>query len=67
VRAVEAISHVSGFDTFELRQQIIFIRNGERVVTLHVNSDQDANYSEIRDHLVARIEQRLADGAAVRT
>ena len=64
-RAVEAITHVSGFATFELRQQIVFLQNGTRVAVLHVNTDQAADYTSLRDHLIQLMVERLAGGRAV--
>jgi hypothetical protein len=66
VRALEAMTRVTGLDDFEYTQQIVFVKDGKHIATLHVDTDQDAHYTKLRNRLVRLIEQRLRDGGAVR-
>jgi hypothetical protein len=64
VRAIRATTRLSGVDGFEYTQYVVFVRDGKFIVTLHVNSDNSANYVSLRNRLVRVIQRRLsADGA----
>jgi hypothetical protein len=60
VRAIEATTHVSGFEKFEFRQQIIFVRRGKRIATLHVDTANSTDYSILRERLIDVLQHRLA-------
>jgi hypothetical protein len=48
-------------------QDIAFVRDGKHVVTLHVEHDQDADLTKLRNRLVRVVERRLRGATSVRT
>ena len=65
VHALEAKTTVTGFDGVVYRQQIVFVQDGKRIATLHVDTDDDADYTALRNRLVPLILRRLHNGGAV--
>jgi hypothetical protein len=65
VRAIRATTHLIGAEGFEYTQYIVFVRHGRYIATLHVNTDNSANYTSLRNRLVKLIGRRLANGGAI--
>jgi hypothetical protein len=65
VHALEAKTTVSGSDPLTYRQQVVFVREGKRIATLHVDTEGSADYTALRNRLVPLIQQRLRDGGAL--
>jgi hypothetical protein len=59
VRALEATTTVTGFDGFEYTQQVVFVRDGKHIATLHVDTDERTDYTALRDRLVRIVQRRL--------
>jgi hypothetical protein len=66
VHALEARTTIGDRDGFAFTQQIVFVRDGRHIATLHVETDDDTDYSKLRNRLVPIIERRLREGGAVR-
>ena len=66
VHALEARTKVSGSAGFVYTQQVVFVQNGKHIVTLHVDTEDWADYTALRNRLVPLIQQRLRDGGALR-
>ena len=67
VHALEATTTVTGRDGFVYTQQIVFIQDGRRIATLHVDTDEGADYTALRNRLVPLVQRRLHRGGAVVT
>jgi hypothetical protein len=65
VHALEAKTTVTGSDPLTYIQQVVFVREGKRIATLHVDSEGSADYTALRNRLVPLIQQRLRDGGAL--
>jgi hypothetical protein len=65
VRAVEGKTTVDGVDRLVFTQQVVFVQEGARVATLHVETDQGADYTKLRNRLAPLIAQRLQHGDGV--
>jgi hypothetical protein len=65
VHSIRALTTVSGLEGFEYTQDITFVRNGKHVVTLHVEHDQEADLTKLRNRLVRVIERRLRGATSV--
>ena len=46
-------------------QQVVFVQDGKRIVTLHVDTEDSADYTALRNRLVPLIQRRLRDGGAL--
>jgi hypothetical protein len=44
---------------------VVFVRQGKRIATLHVDTEGSADYTALRNRLVPLIQQRLRDGGAL--
>jgi hypothetical protein len=66
VHAIRAMTTVSGLEGFVYTQDVAFVRDGKHVVTLHVEHDQDADLTKLRNRLVRVVERRLRDATSVR-
>ncbi len=65
VHALAARTTVTGFAGFEYTQQVVFVQNGTRIVTLHVDTEDSADYTALRNRLVPLIQHRLRNGGAL--
>jgi hypothetical protein len=65
VHALEAKTTVTGLDGFVYTQQIVFVQDGDHIATLHVETDQDADYTTLRNRLVRIVQRRLHTGGTV--
>jgi hypothetical protein len=65
VSAVEAKTRVTGRDHFAYTQQIVFVREGKHIATLHVNTVGKLDYTALRDRLIDLIRKRLSTEGAV--
>jgi hypothetical protein len=65
VHALRAKTTVSGFEGFVYTQQVVFVQDGKRIVTLHVDTEDSADYTALRNRLVPLIQRRLRDGGAL--
>jgi hypothetical protein len=66
VHALEAKTKVAGVAGFAYTQQVVFVQDGTRIVTLHVDTEDPADYTALRNRLVPLIRHRLRDGGALR-
>lgn len=64
VRAVEAKTTVTGSHPLTFTQDVVFVQDGARIATLHVERDEHADYRALRNRLVLLVERRLRDGGA---
>ena len=65
VHALRAKTRISGVAGFEYTQQVVFVQDGRRIVTLHVDTEDSADYTALRNRLVPLIQKRLRDGGAL--
>jgi hypothetical protein len=66
VHALEATTKVTGPDELVYTQDIVFVQDGKHIATLHVETDDGADYTALRNRLVPIIQRRLHTGGAVR-
>jgi len=65
VHALEAKTKVAGSARFVYTQQVVFVQDGKHIVTLHVDTEDSADYTALRNRLVPLIQQRLRGAGAL--
>ena len=64
VHAVRGTTKVTGAHRFTFTQDVVFVQVGDHIATLHVETDDHADYTALRDRLVRIVERRLRAGPA---